>query len=181
MILKNKEMAVDLLKDLTQLDIKNIEFEDLKNMKDSSGYDFSAIKLKAILNIDSKGNNNTNDKNERDLYIKIIRKDRIKESIFCYWSLLYDEKFRNFEESEFTSVISKVKITETENQEYKHTVLLEIKENKWGILECGSTIHLVKLAKFLNSDTIEKSKLTNEWRKYVEEGNQDVLFIGIIN
>ena len=94
---------------------------------------------------------------------------------------MYDEKFRNFEESEFTSVISKVKITETENQEYKHTVLLEIKENKWGILECGSTIHLVKLAKFLNSDTIEKSKLTNGWRKYVEDGNQDVLFIGIIN
>lgn len=172
---------MDLLKDLTQLDIKNIKFEDLKNMGDSSGYDFSIIKLKAIINTENKGEPNTNEQDEKDLYIRIIRKDRIKESIFCYWSLLYDEKFRNLEESEFTSVISKVKITETENQEYKHTVLLEIKENKWGILECGSTIHLVKLARFLNTETIKKSKLTNEWKKYIEEGNQDVLFIGIIN
>lgn len=172
---------MDLLKDLTRLDIKNIKFEDLKNMGDSSGYDFSIIKLKAIINTENKGEPNTNEQDEKDLYIRIIRKDRIKESIFCYWSLLYDEKFRNLEESEFTSVISKVKITETENQEYKHTVLLEIKENKWGILECGSTIHLVKLARFLNTETIKKSKLTNEWKKYIEEGNQDVLFIGIIN
>ena len=57
---------------------------------------------------------------EKDLYIKMIRKDRIKESIFCYWNLLYDQMFKNYEESEFTSVINKVSIKETENEEYKH-------------------------------------------------------------
>ena len=130
------------------------------------------IKLKAVLG----------DKNDlADLYIKMIRKDRIKESIFCYWSLLYDEKFKNYEESEFTSAINKVKITETESEEYKHSVLLEIKENKWGILECGSTIHLVKFTKYLNYEAIKKSKLISEWKKYIEEDNQDVLFIGIVN
>ena len=111
----------------------------------------------------------------------MIRKDRIKQSIFCYWNLLYDEMFKNFEESEFTSVINKVRITETENEEYKHSVLLEIKENKWGILECGSTIHLVKLERYLNDNTIKKSKSINAWKNYMEEGNQDVLFIGVVN
>lgn len=174
-------MTIDLLKDLTKLDIKHIEFEDLKNMENSSGYDFSIIKLKAILSDTFNEYGLSNNSKEKELYIKIIKKDRIKESIFCYWSLLYDENFKNYEESEFTSVIGNVRITETENQDYKHSVLLQIKENKWGILECGSTIHLVKFAKFLNSDTVKKSKLTNEWKKHVEEENQDVLFIGVIN
>lgn len=188
-------MAVELLKNLTKLNITHFEFEDLKNMGDLSGYDFSIIKLKAFLGDENSKDNKANDEemvekkaedeannnSQTDLYIKMIRKDRIKESIFCYWSLLYDEKFKNYEESEFTSVINKVRITETESEEYKHSVLLEIKENRWGILEYGSTIHLVKFAKYLNDKTIKKSKLINEWKKYIEEDNQDVLFVGVVN
>lgn len=168
-------MTIDLLKDLTRLNIADLEFEDLKNMEDSSGYDFSIIKLKAIIE------NNIDKNTGMDIYMKMIRKDRIKESIFCYWSLLYDEMFKNYEESEFTSVINKVRITETESEDYKHSVLLQIKENKWGILEYGSTIHLVKFEKYLNDKTIKKSKLILEWKKYIENGNQDVLFIGVVN
>lgn len=166
-------MTIDLLKDLTNLNIKDFEFEDLKNMGDSTGYDFSTIKLKVHLK-------NINDE-KADIYIRMIRKDRIKESIFCYWNLLYDEKFKTYEESEFTSVINKVRITETENETYKHSVLLEIKENKWGILQYGTTIHLVKLEKFLNDTTIIKSNLTNKWKNYLEDDNKDVLFIGVVN
>lgn len=168
-------MTIDLLKDLTRLNIADLEFEDLKNMEDSSGYDFSIIKLKAIIE------NNIDKNTGMDIYMKMIRKDRIKESIFCYWSLLYDEMFKNYEESEFTSVINKVRITETESEDYRHSVLLQIKENKWGILEYGSTIHLVKFEKYLNDKTIKKSKLILEWKKYIENGNQDVLFIGVVN
>ena len=169
-------MTIDLLRDLTKLDITEFEFEDLKNMGDSSGYDFSIIKLKIIIK-----NEDIKTKNDKaNVYIKMIRKDRIKESIFCYWSLLYDEKFKNYEESEFTSVIDKVRITETENEKYKHSVLLEIKENKWGILECGSTIHLVKLQKYLTDNTIKKPGLINKWKNYLGEENEDVLFIGVV-
>ena len=173
-------MTIDLLKDLTQLDIQHIEFEDLKNMDVSSGYDFTIIKLKAIIG-NGKEDLNVSVENKKEIYIKTIRKDRIKESIFCYWSLLYDEKFKDFEESDFTSVINKVKITEIENQDYKHTILLEINDNKWEVLKDGSTIQLVKFFKFLNSNAIKKSELTNEWKKFVDEENQDVLFIGVIN
>ena len=181
---------------MTKLNIKDIEFEDLKKMEDVSGYDFSVIKIKAILE-KTKINDETGLKNtkpeisenetftrkdtETEIYIKMIKKDKIKESIFCYWSLLYDEKFKNYEESEFTSVINKVRITETESEENKHSVLLDIKENKWGVLEYGSTIHLVKFEKYLNENTMKKAKSINEWKKYIEEGSQDVLFIGVVN
>ena len=166
-------MTISLLKDLTKLNIKDIEFEDLKNMRDSTGYDFSTIKLKAIVEIEGIENS------EIELYIKIIRKDRIKESIFCYWNLLYDEKFKGFEESEFATIINKVRITETECEEYKHSILLEIIENNFGVLEYGSTIHLVKLEKYLNGK--KTNTLIDEWKKYIEQGSKDVLFIGVIN
>ena len=143
-------------------------------MQDSTGYDFSAIKLKVMVN-------NQKSKEEVDLFIKLVKKDKIKESIFCYWSLLYDELFKHYDVSEFTSVINKVRITETESEEYKHSVLLQIKENKWGVLECGSTIHLVKFAKYLQDNSIKKSNFINEWKKYVEDENEDVLFIGVVN
>lgn len=178
MILKNKEITIQLLKNITKLNITDFEVTELKNMGNLSGYDFSIIKLTA--NIKVKNSTLKNCK-ETEIYIRMIRKDKIKESIFCYWSLLYDEKFKNYEESEFTSIINKVKITETESQEYKHSVLLEIKENKFGILEEGSIIHLVKFEKYLNASTIKKPKLISEWKKYIEDGNQDVLFIGVVN
>lgn len=169
---------MELLKELTKLTITDFQFESLKNMGDLSGYDFSIIKLTVFLeNVNSEDNKET----KTDVYIKMIRKDKIKESIFCYWSLLYEEKFKDYEESEFTSVVSKVRITETESEKYKHSVLLEIKENKWGILEYGSNIHLVKLAQYLNDKTITKPELLTKWKKYIEEDNQDVLFIGIVN
>jgi len=150
-------------------------------MDDYSGYDFETIKLRILINNENNVEGEFSDIIAKDLYIKIIRKDRIKESIFCYWSLLYDDMFKNYEESEFSSVINKVRITETESEEYKHSVLLQIKENKWGILEYGSTIHLVKFQKYLNDNIIKKANFAKQWKKYIDEANQDVLFIGIVN
>ena len=180
-MLKNKQNTIDLLKSLTKLKIIDFEFDELKNVEDSIGYDFLIIKLKALIPNDNLLDNNSNLEETKDLYIKIIRKDRIKESIFCYWSLLYEEKFKTYEESEFTTIINKVRIRETENDENKHSVLLEIKDNKWKILECGSTIHLVKFSKYLKDSKINKLKWTSLWKKHIDEDNQDVLFIGIIN
>ncbi len=166
-------MTIDLLKDLTKLDIIDFEFEDLKNMGDLSGYDFSIIKLEA----DFANKVLPGEKEKIELYVKMIRKDKIKESIFCYWSLLYDEKFKGYKESEFTSIINKVRITEKDSEKYKHSVLLEIQENKWEILKSGSTIHLVKLAKYLTNESTQHINSIKKWKEYIADDNQDVLFI----
>lgn len=170
-------MTINLLNDLTNLNITDFEFEDLKDIGDGTGYNFTTIKLKVLM----VNPTSISDFEHKDLYIKMIRKDRIKESIFCYWTLLYEEMFKSYEQSEFTSIINKVRIKETENEENKHSVLLEIMENKWKILECGSTIHLVKFSKYLNKADAEKSKQIYQWKNYIEDENQDVLFIGIVN
>lgn len=170
-------MTINLLNNLTNLKITDLEFEDLKDIGNGAEYNFMIIKLKVLI-----GNQTSeSDCEHKDLYIKMIRKDRIKESIFCYWTLLYEEMFKNHEKSEFTSIINKVRIKETENEENKHSVLLEIIENKWKVLEYGSTIHLVKLSKYLNNSKADKSEQIHQWKKYIDNENQDVLFVGIVN
>lgn len=160
-------MTIDLLKEITKLEIKDFEFTKLKNMETIEEYKFSMLKLEVILK----------DKTKQDVYIKLIRKDKIKESIFCYWCLLYDEKFKEYKESEFTTIINNVKIIERESEECKHTLLLNIKENKWGLLEYGSEIHLVKLKKY-----IEEAKNLNilKWKRYFEDNSSDVLFVATV-
>lgn len=165
---ENKRMTTDLLKEITKLDIIDFEFELLKNMENIEEYAFSMVKLEATLK----------DKTKQDVYIKLIRKDRIKESIFCYWCILYDEKFKGYQESEFTTIINKVRIIETESQECKHTVSLNIKENKWGILEYGSDIHLVKFRKYLEEETKNPNVL--KWKRYLTDDSSDVLFVATV-
>lgn len=176
-------MTIDLLNDVTKLKITDFEFEDLNNMDTTTGYDFTAIKLRVTIDITNLGGADICDNNNitKHFFIKMIRKDRIKESIFCYWNLLYDEMFKRYEESEFTNIINKVRITEMESEQYKHSVLLQIKENKWGILENGSTIHLIKFTKYIDDRLSEEYTFAKEWKKYIEQENEDVLFIGIIN
>lgn len=161
-------MTIDLLKEITKLNIMDFEFEKLNTMKTIEEYAFSIVKLVVTLK----------DKTKQDVYIKLIRKDKIKESIFCYWCLLYDEKFKEYEESEFTSIINKVRIVETESEECKHTVSLNIKDNKWGILEYGSNIHLVKFKKYLDEET--KNPYILKWKKYLSEDCSDVLFVATV-
>lgn len=161
-------MTIDLLKEITKLDIVHFEFESLKNMETLEEYEFSILKLKAILK----------NKTKHDVYIKLIKKDKIKESIFCYWCLLYDEKFKLYQESEFTTIINKVRIIEKESEENKHTLSLNIKENKLGVLEYGSDIHLVKLRKYLEEEAKNPNVL--KWKRYLEDYNSDVLFVATV-
>ena len=164
---QNKQMTIDLLKKVTKLDVKNFEFKRLIDMQNVEEYAFSMIKLEIILKNETK----------QDVYIKLIKKDKIKESIFCYWCLLYDEKFKEYQESEFTTIIDKVRIIETESEECKHTVSLNIKENKWGILEYGSDIHLIKFRKYLEAT---KNPSILRWKRYLADDSSDVLFVATV-
>lgn len=165
---QNKQMTIELLKKVTKLDIVDFEFKRLKTMENIEEYRFSIIKLQAILR----------DGTSREVYMKLVRKNRIKESIFCYWCLLYDEKFKGNQEKEYTTITNSVKIIERGSEEYKHTVSLNIEENQWGVLEYGSDIHLVKFQKFLEQE--KENTDISRWKRYLPDDSQDVLFVGVV-
>lgn len=165
---QNKKMIIELLRKVTNLDIIDFEFEKLKTMENIEEYRFSIIKLKAVLK----------SKETEEIYIKLVKKNRIKESIFCYWCLLFDEKFKRNQEKEYSKITNNVKIIEKGSGDCKHTVSLNIEENQWGVLEYGSDIHLVKFQKFLKNQA--DNSCIQRWNRYLHEDSDDVLFIGVV-
>ena len=165
---QNKQMTIELLKKVAKLDIEDFVFKRLKTMENIEEYKFSIIILKVILR----------DGTSRDVYMKLVRKNRIKESIFCYWCLLYDEKFKGNQEKQYTTITNSVKIIERESEACKNTVSLNVEENQWGVLKYGSDIHLVKFQKFLEQE--KENDVISRWKNYLLDDSQDVLFVGIV-
>ena len=76
---KSDKQLVEILKEILHIQIDKIEIEKQLKLKNISEYEFEVIKTKAKLN----------DGNELEIYFKPIKNSRIKESIFCYWCLIY--------------------------------------------------------------------------------------------
>ena len=79
---KSDKQLVEILKEILHIQIDKIEIEKQLKLKNISEYEFEVIKTKAKLN----------DGNELEIYFKPIKNSRIKESIFCYWCLIYEEE-----------------------------------------------------------------------------------------
>lgn len=148
--------------DLIHLKVNKINFTGIKKFNNISEYEFSLIKSKAQI-----------DRNDKiDIYFQIIKKNKIKESIFCYWSLLYDEEAKkNHVEKD-----SKAIITELEIQKDKSSILLEIENNDTEILKYGTVVYFIDFIKYLKNYNIYKCKDIIE---YLENTNKTTLLIGI--
>lgn len=63
-----------VLNNVLHLNIKEIKYDKNLKLSNISEYEFELIKVKAMLETDE----------EIEIYLKIIKNSRIKESIFCY-------------------------------------------------------------------------------------------------
>lgn len=72
----------DILNEIINTKIKKITYENVLKLNSMSEYEFNVIKTKTLLE----------NKTENEMYFKIVKNSRIKESIFCYWSLIYEEE-----------------------------------------------------------------------------------------
>ena len=63
----------DVLNNVLKLKIKKIRYDKKLQLGNISEYEFELIKVKALLETDE----------EIEIYLKIIKNSRIKESIFC--------------------------------------------------------------------------------------------------
>lgn len=167
---KNKPMITDLVTKVIGLEIKDIEFDSIKKFENISEYQFSIIKTKCDIELENKV----------DIYFKVIKKDKIKESIFCYWCLLYEQALREKQdELTLSTIINKVVISEIGMERYKNSVFLEIKDNKLDILKNGTEIHFIDFIKYIEKHKDEENHL-EEWLKYIDKDNEDILMIGVV-
>lgn len=154
-----QKLLKNLLKDLIKLNVKNLKINGVKKLNNISEYEFSLVKAKLELE-----NNN-----KLDLYFQFIENNKIKESIFCYWSLLYDEECKRNK----TEIDSKAIITELEVKEEKSSILLEIENSNSEILKYGTIVYFINFIKYLESNNMCENIIN-----YLEN-NKTTLLVGI--
>ena len=167
---ENEPMINDLVTEVLGLRSKSIKYKTIKKFDTISEYEFNMVKATCDLEME----------NEIDLYFKFVKKDKIKESVFCYWCLLYEEALeKNNEKISMATIINKVMITEVGMERYKNSVFLEMKENETDILKHGTEVHFIDFEKYIENHKNNSNSL-EDWNKYIDKESEDILMIGVV-
>lgn len=151
------------------LDIKEIKYEKNLKLENISEYEFELLKVKAIL---SSGE-------ELEMYLKIIKNSKLKESIFCYWTAIYEEEMEKHQKDEDSCIIvNKVVISELENQKYQKKMFLNIENNRTQILETGTEINFIDIIEYINEYKTDINKYERLYN-YLGKDSENVLLVGI--
>lgn len=151
------------------LDIQEIEYDKNIQLSNITEYEFELVKIKAKLE----------NKEEIEIYLKMIKNTKIKESIFCYWCTIYEEELLNSKDIENIDVfLNKVTISELNKKKYQKRIFLTIENNQTTILETGSEVNFIEIIDYINDTKNEKNQFEKLY-KYFEKESDDVLLVGI--
>lgn len=151
------------------LNIEKIKYDKNVQLSNISEYEFELLKVNSILST----------KENVEMYLRMVKKSKIKESIFCYWCSIYEEELqKNTEESRAEAIINKVLISELNKRKYQQSIFLEIENNRTGILETGTEVNFLDILNYIK-DNENKSNQYGKLLKYFDEKSEDVLLIGI--
>ena len=158
-----------IFQNLLQLQIKEIKYDRNVELNNISEYEFELVKVKAVLESDE----------EVEMYLKMIKNTRIKESIFCYWCSIYEEELMKVKELENIDIfINKVLISELDMSKYQKRIFLAIENNKTRILETGTEVNFLEIKDYIEEHKSEKNKYDKLYEYFDKESN-DVLMVGI--
>ena len=152
-----------------RLDIEKIEYDKNIQLANISEYEFELVKVKAKLR----------NQEEVEMYLKMIKNTKIKESIFCYWCSIYEEELLKAKEIENMDVfVNKVLISELNNKKYQKRVFLCIENNKTQILETGTEVNFIEIKNYINEEKNERNQFEKLF-EYFDKESDDVLLVGI--
>lgn len=150
----SKEKIKLLLEKIFKNEIIDIKIEGIEHFESIIEYDFSLIKANVIYKNHEKD----------EYYLRLIKGGKIKESIFCYWSFLYEEYIKN-KKIESDNTIQKAIITQIASEKNISSLLLTIDSK----LNYCAEINLVELKKYFDKE---------RWLDYREINDNNILFIG---
>ena len=155
---KDKARTIALLQEILKHSITDIEFEDIKEFNSITEYNFSILKVNILYK----------DGRKEQIYLKMIKGGKIKESIFCYWSLLYEEFLYNNKNKD-KDIVQKAIITQVTSDKSSSCILLTLNAK----LNYCAEINLIELKKYF-----EKNIDYERWLEALEIKDDDILFIG---
>ncbi len=159
----------DVLNNVLKLKIKKIRYDKNLQLGNISEYEFELIKVKALLETDE----------EIEIYLKIIKNSRIKESIFCYWCTIYEEELIQTKDlGDVDVIINKVAISELKKSRYQESIFLTIENNRTPILESGTEVSFIEIRDYIEDKKDEYNELEKLY-EYFDRASNDVLLVGI--
>ncbi len=159
----------DVLNNVLKLKIKKIRYDKNLQLGNISEYEFELIKVKALLETDE----------EIEIYLKIIKNSRIKESIFCYWCTIYEEELMQTKDlGDVDVIINKVAISELKKSRYQESIFLTIENNRTPILESGTEVSFIEIRDYIEDKKDEYNELEKLY-EYFDRASNDVLLVGI--
>jgi len=159
----------EILNNVLKLEIKDIKYEKNLQLSNISEYEFELVKVILILESNE----------EIEMYLKMIKNSRIKESIFCYWCSIYEEELMKAKELENIDIfINKVLISELEKTKYQNRIFLSIENNQTRILETGTEVNFIEIIDYIKEQKNEKNQYEKLF-EYFDEQSEDVLLVGI--
>ena len=154
--LYTNEKIVKLFEKILGIKIKQIDFVKTEFFDTITEYNFSLYKF------------DVTDEEEKniEIYLKMIKGGKIKESIFCFWSLLYEEYLK---ENKNLYENKKVLIKQKKINDSDSNILLTFDQS----LDYCAEINLIELKKFVIDD-----KNLERWLEKLGIKSEDILFIG---
>lgn len=165
----DKVILKEVLNNVLDLGLKEIKYDQNLQLSNISEYEFELIKVKAILETDE----------EVEMYLKMVKSTRVKESIFCYWCSIYEEELMKAKELEDEDmIINKVLISELDKTKYQKKIFLTIEDNKTPILETGTEVNFIEIIDYIKEKKNEKNQYEKLY-EYFDKQSDDVLLVGI--
>ena len=162
----DKSIINKLINNVLNLEIKEIKYDKNIQLSNISEYEFELVKVKAILKNDD----------EFEMYLKVIKNSKIKESIFCYWCTIYEEEL--FKTKEIENMVNKVLISDLTKTKYQKRVFLTIENNTTQILQTGTEINFIDISEYIEENKTEKNQFEKLY-KYFNKQKDEVLLVGI--
>lgn len=150
----NQDEFIKLLNYILKIDLENIEFIGIERYENISEYNFYLFKLKGILK----------DSIKIEIYLKFIKKGEVRESVYCYYSLLYNNLKIDKEKS-------RVRIIEKESNFIKSKIIICI-DNKQ--INDNLELNLFNLKRMIEEDT---DRVIKKYKKQID--SNDILLVGI--
>lgn len=164
---EDRNILKEIFNNVLKLQIKEIKYDKNIQLANISEYAFELVKVRIVLE--------TNE--EVEMYLKLIKNSKIKESIFCYWCTIYEEELID-KQKDIECIINKVAISDLTKNKYHKRVFLTIENNTTQILETGTEVNFIEIANYIKEMKNERNQFEKLY-KYFSEEDDDVLLVGI--
>ena len=165
----SKQIIIKFLNEITSLNIKDIIFNGVERFKSIAEYDFFLINLIGV----------TTSNKEEELFIKIIKKGKIKESLFCICDLYYEKYFnKNSYSNDDIKRPKKTTIEEKENTKHINKVFVNLFEDNIKKEKFNLEINFVEISKIIEQSRDKKIN-KKEWEECIEINLKDIILVGV--